>query len=313
MQETKVLIADSLHPSGKKILNAAAQVDDCAGISADALLEAIPDYDALIVRGRTKVSAQVIAAGRALKVVGRAGVGVDNIDLEAAKEQGVAVVNAPQATSLAVAELTLGLMFALARMIPRADASIKSGQWLKKQFVGVELHGKVLDVIGVGNIGSLVAHHAELMGMKVLGHDPRRTADELRRWGAEPAALSDLYARADFVSVHVPLTPETRVMLDGQAFESMKPGVRLICTARGGIIDEQALLNALESGHVVGAALDVFGQEPPGLSPLVTHPNVITTPHIGAQTSEAQVRVSQDIAAEVLAALSGGDLRWRVV
>ena len=313
MQEMRVLITDGLHDRGKEILGAAAQVDEKVGISAEALLEAVPEYDALIVRGRTKVSAQVFEAGERLKVVGRAGVGVDNIDLAAAKAHGVIVVNAPQAAILAVAEHTLGLLFALARMIPRADASMKAGEWLKKDLVGVQLEGKVLGVIGLGNIGSAVAHRAEFLGLKVLGYDPYVTMDEMFRWGAEPVTLSELYVRADFISLHVPLNPETHRMINAQALESMKLGVRLIDTARGGIIDETALLEALESGHVAGAALDVYAQEPPGISALVAHPNVIATPHIAAQTLESQVRVAEDIAAEVLAALGDGGLRWRVV
>ena len=313
LQELRILITDGLHERGIELLSAAAQVDDRAGISVEGLLEVVPEYDALIVRGRTKVSEEVFAAGKRLKVVGRAGVGVDNIDLTAAKTHGVIVINAPRATSLAVAEHTLGLMLALARLIPRADASMKTGKWLKKDLTGVELNGKVLGVIGVGNIGSAVAHRADFLGMRVLGHDPHRTKDEMYRWGAQPAALANLYAQADFVSLHVPLIPETRGMIDAQALGSMKPSVRLICTARGGIIDEMALLDALESGHVAGAALDVFAGEPPGMTALVAHPNVIATPHVGAQTVEAQARAAEDIATEVLVALSEGILRWRVV
>ena len=309
----RILITDGLHERGTDLLSAAARVDERVGISAVDLLEAIPEYDALIVRGRTKVTAQVFEAGSHLQVVGRAGVGVDNIDLTAAEAHGVIVVNAPQAATLAVAEHTLGLMLALARLIPRADASMKAGKWLKKDLAGVELNDKVLGVIGLGNIGSAVAHRAEFLGMKVLGYDPHLSMNEMFRWGAEPVALADLYARADFVSLHVPLIPETRCMIDAQALGSMKPGVRLICTARGGIIDEMALLDALESGYVAGAALDVFAQEPPRFTALVAHPNVIATPHIGAQTVEAQARAAEDIATEVLVALSGGTLRWRVV
>lgn len=313
LQAKRVLISDGLHESGVQHLRAQVLVEDRAGISAEELLDAVSGCDALVVRGRTKVTAQVLEAASILKVVGRAGVGVDNIDLVAAKAYGVIVVNAPQASTLAVAEYTLGLMLALARMIPQADASMKAGKWLKKDLAGVELNGKVLGVIGVGNIGSAVAHRAEFLGLKVLGYDPHISMDEMFRWGAEPVTLADLYARADFVSLHVPLIPETRCMIDAQALGNMKPGVRLICTARGGIIDEMALLDALELGHVAGAALDVFAQEPPGMTALVAHPNVIATPHVGAQTVEAQARAAEDIATEVLVALSGGTLRWRVV
>jgi D-3-phosphoglycerate dehydrogenase len=313
LQEMRILITDSLHESGTELLRAEAQVDDRAGIPAKDLLEAISEYDALIVRGRTQVTARVFEAGTRLKVVGRAGVGVDNIDLASAKAHGVIVVNAPKATTLAVAEHTLGLMLALARMIPRADANMKTGKWLKKDLGGVELNGKVLGVIGVGNIGSAVAHRADFLGMKVLGYDPHRTRDEMYRWGAQPVALADLFAQADFISLHAPLNAETRCMIDAQALGTMKPGVRLICTARGGIIDEAALLEALESGHVAGAALDVFEVEPPGTTALATHPNVIATPHIGAQTSQAQARAAQDIAEEILSALRGEPLHWQMV
>jgi D-3-phosphoglycerate dehydrogenase len=309
----RILITDGLHGRATELLSGAAQVDDRTGISAEELLDTVLGYDAMIVRGRTRVTARVFEAGTRLKVVGRAGVGVDNIDLLAAKAHGVIVVNAPKATTLAVAEHTLGLMLALARMIPRADSSLKAGKWLKKDLGGVELNGKVLGVIGVGNIGSAVAHRADFLGMKVLGYNPHRTRDEMYRWGARPAALADLYAQADFISLHAPLNTETRCMIDAQALGSMKAGVRLICTARGGIIDEKALLDALESGHVAGAALDVFAGEPPGITALVAHPNVIATPHIGAQTLEAQERAAQDIVEEVLAALRGETLRWRVV
>jgi D-3-phosphoglycerate dehydrogenase len=266
----------------------------------------------LVVRGRTRVTAQVFEAAPALHVVGRAGVGVDNIDLEAARAHGVIVVNAPAATSQAVAELAIGLALALARAVPRADAALKQGHWLKKELMGIEISGKQLGVIGMGNIGSAVARRAAALGMAVLGYDPLIPAEEIEQRGARPVSLPELYAASDFISIHIPLTPETRGLLDRHAFTQMKPGVRIICTARGGIIDEVALLEALGSGQVAGAALDVFSQEPPGLTSLVAHPNVIATPHIGAQTGEAQARAASDIASEVLAALAGQPLRWRV-
>ncbi len=310
----KVLIADKLHPAGPERLAQEAQVDDRAGISAEELRAVIGDYHALIVRSRTKVTADLLAAAANLKVVGRAGVGVDNIDLEAARAQGVTVVNAPQATSNAVAELTVGLMFALARRIPEADAGMKRGEWLKKQLSGVELAGKTLGIFGMGRIGSLVAQKAAALGMRVVGYDPLIPAEEIRRRGAEPVATPQaLYAEADFISLHVPLTPDTRGMIGAEAFAQMKRGVYLVCAARGGVIDEAALLEALESGQVAGAALDVFATEPPGATPLVTHPRVVATPHIGAQTAEAQQRVAVDVAEEVLAALNGKPLRWKVV
>ncbi|NPA93122.1 MAG: hypothetical protein GXO56_05530 [Chloroflexi bacterium] len=310
----KILLTDGLKAEGQAILAKEAQVDDRNGISAEELLQVIGDYDAVIVRGRTKITAEVLDAGKNLKVVGRAGVGVDNIDLEAAKARGITVVNAPQASTNAVAELAIGLMFALARRIPEADAGMKRGEWLKKKLLGTELNGKTLGVIGMGRIGSRVGELAKALGMRIVGYDPLIPADEIARRGAEPlASLDELYAQADVITLHVPLTPNTRGMIGKEAFAKMKPGVFLICAARGGVIDEEALLEALESGQVGGAGLDVFATEPPGDSPLVRHPRVVATPHIGAQTKEAQTRVAEDIATEVLAALKGEPLRWRVV
>jgi D-3-phosphoglycerate dehydrogenase len=313
MSEWKILITDGLDESGKSVLTEAAQVSDRTGISAEALLREIGEYEALIVRGRTKLTQAVFDAAQSLKVIGRAGVGVDNIDLAAASLHGVTVVNTPVSTTIAVAELTLALMFALARAVPRADAAMKTGQWIKNELQGVELTGKTLGIIGMGRIGSEVARRAGALGMVGIGHDPLLSPKEIRLRGAEPVTLTDLYARSDFISLHVPSIPETRGMITGQSFGHMKRGVRLICAARGGLIDETALLGALETGQVAGASLDVFAQEPPGLSALVAHPNVIATPHIGAQTVEAQTRASIDIANEVLAALRGEPLRWRVV
>jgi len=277
------------------------------------LLRIIGDYEALIVRGRTKVTAQVLEAARRLRVVGRAGVGVDNIDLPAARERGVCVVNTPASTTLAVAELTMALMLALAREVPRADAAMKQGLWLKKELIGYELSGKMLGVIGMGAIGAAVARRAAAFEMKILGYDPYLSAEQIAQRGAQPVSLAELYQQSDIITIHVPLTSETRGMIDQRSFEQMKPGVRLICTSRGGIIDEAALLAALEAGKAAGAGLDVFAQEPPGKSALASHPKVIATPHIGAQTAEAQARAAVDIAHEVLAALHGQSLRWKVV
>jgi D-3-phosphoglycerate dehydrogenase len=313
MPAWKIMIADSLDKKGQEILRTTAQVDDCKGITPQALTQKIAGYHALIVRSRTKVTAAILVAGKKLKVVGRAGVGVDNIDLATAATQGVTVVNAPISSTLAVAEMTLALMFALARAIPRADTAMKSGLWTKKELQGLELNGKVLGIIGVGNIGGTVATLAAALGMTVLGHDPFVLPEDISEKRARPATLTDLYSRSDFISLHAPLSPESRGMIDGQALSSMKRGVRIICTARGGLIDETALIGALESGQVAGAALDVFDQEPPGLSALVAHPNVIATPHISAQTAEAQERAAKDIASEVLAALRDEPLRWKIV
>jgi len=313
MTTWKVLITDGLSDKGISILNSAAQVDNKPDISADDLLKVAGEYDAMVVRGRTKVTPAVFDAAKKLKVVGRAGVGVDNIDLAAARGHGVTVVNAPKSTSLAVAELALGMMFALARMVPKADATMKQGQWIKKQLEGIELNGKTLGIVGMGNIGTALAQRAAGLGMKVIGYDTLVPPEEIKKRGAEPTALPDLYSKSDFISFHLPLTPESKGMVNGQAMAQMKRGVRLVDAARGGIIDETALLEAIEAGQVAAAALDVFVTEPPGLTALVAHPKVVATPHIGAQTEEAQDRAAEDIASEVLNALRGEPLRWKIV
>ncbi len=313
MSNWKVIITDGLSDKGIAILSAAAQVDNKPDITADDLLKVAGEYDAMVVRGRTKVTPAVFDAAAKLKVVGRAGVGVDNIDLTAARSHGVTVVNAPKSTSLAVAELALALMFSLARMIPKADSTMKQGQWIKKQLEGIELNGKTLGIVGMGNIGTALAARAAGLGMKVIGYDSLVPADVIKQRGAEPVSLPDLYARSDFISFHLPLTPESKGMINGQVLAQMKRGVRLVDAARGGILDETALLAALETGQVAAAALDVFSAEPPGLTALVAHPNVVATPHIGAQTEEAQDRAAEDIASEVLTALRGEPLRWKIV
>ena len=312
MTQFNILITDGLDESGQSILRSSAHVNDKSGISAEDLLKTIPEYDALIVRGRTKVTASVMVAASRLKVIGRAGVGVDNIDLEAAKKHGITVVNAPMSTTLAVAELTFALLLALAREIPRGDAGIKQGKWLKKELEGIELNGKTLGIIGFGRIGVEVGKRASAFGMNVIAYDPLISEDDIKQRGAEPVSIQDLYAWSDFISLHLPLNVQTRDMIGPLAFSEMKDGVRLVSAARGGIIDEAALVAALNSGKVAGAALDVFEHEPPGLTEAVSHPRVIATPHIGAQTVEAQSRASDDIAAEVLSALQGKPLRWKV-
>ncbi len=314
MTSWKVLITDGLDDNGKAILKHSVEVTDQPGISADDLLKVVGEYDALIVRGRTKVNAAVFEAGKNLKVVGRAGVGVDNIDLAAAKAKGVTVVNSPLATTTAVAELTLGLMLAAVRELPRADASMKAGKWLKKEFEGAELSGKVLGVMGFGRIGASVAKRAAAFDMKVLGFDPLISAEEIKKRGGEPVSMEELLKRSDMITMHLPLTAETKNMLNADAFAKMKQGVYIICAARGGVIDETALLDALNSGKVAGAALDVLTAEPPTpeLGALVGHAKLIVTPHIGAQTVEAQARAANDISEEILAALEGKPLRWKV-
>ena len=312
MPNYNILISDGLDNRGQSVLRGSAHVEYRDSTTADDLLNAIADYDALIVRGQTRVTADVLAAASHLKVVGRAGVGVDNIDLEAAKKHNITVVNAPSSTTIAVAELAFGLLLSVARDIPRAAATMKEGEWLKKQFEGVELNGKTLGIIGFGRIGMEVGRRAAAFGMSVIIYDPNVQEHELEHGNAEPVSLQDLFAWSDYISLHLPLNVYTRDLIGPLAFSQMKDGVRIVSTARGGIIDEAALLAALNSGKVAAAGLDVFEKEPPGLTELVAHPRVIATPHIGAQTAEAQSRAAEDIASEVLAALEGKPLRWKV-
>ncbi len=312
MPETRILITDGLDEYGQAILRASARVDDSPGITLETLASLLPEYDALIVRGRTKLTADLIQKGKRLRVIGRAGVGVDNIDLTATRQQNIIVVNAPTSTTNAVAELTFGLLLALARDLPRADTSMKDGKWLKSDFQGVELNGKTLGIIGIGRIGEEVCKRGIAFGMNVVAYDPFIEEHEIKERGAEPVSLQDVFAWSDFISLHLPLNVSTRDLIGRQALSQMKNGVRIVSAARGGIIDEVALLEFLNSGRVGGAALDVFATEPPGATDLVKHPRIIATPHIGAQTSEAQARASQDIAEEVLAALQGKPLRWKV-
>ena len=303
----RILITEGLAESGLALLRQEAEVIQSAGLNG------LGSVDALVVRGRTAVSSEVLAAASPrLRVVGRAGAGLDNIDLQAARQHGVIVVNAPGAGTAAVAELTLALMLALARQIPLAHTSLQRGEWRKAELSGVQLQGKTLGVIGVGRIGSTVAGMATALGMRVLGHDPNLAEATLRERGVEPVDLEALLARSDFISLHVPLNEQTHGMIDAARLAHTKPGAFLINTARGGVVDESALLQALESGRLAGVALDVFGREPPGRDPLLQHPAVVATPHLGAQTAEAQQQAGLDIASEVLAALRGDPLRWRV-
>jgi len=250
MPNYNIFISDGLDERGQAILRASANVDYHEKVSADDLLKLIPECDALIVRGQTRVTAAVMEAASRLKVIGRAGVGVDNIDLEAAKKHKIAVVNAPTSTTVAVAELSFGLLLAVAREIPRADATMKEGQWSKKEFEGVELNGKTLGIIGYGRIGIEVGKRAAGFGMNVIVYDPNVSEDELLHSDAEPVSIQDLFAWSDFISLHLPLNVQTRDLMGPLAFSQMKDGVRIVCAARGGIIDESALVDALNSGKV---------------------------------------------------------------
>jgi len=312
MAEWKILLTDGLEKEGQEILSRHAHVDNKKDITPEDLLKVIGDYDAIIIRGRTKLTPEVFTAAKKLKVAGRAGVGVDNINLPAAKEHGITVVNSPLATTISVAELTLGLMLSLIREIPRADAGMKQTNWLKKELKGTELYQKTLGVIGFGRIGVATAERAKAFGMKIIAYDPLIKPEEIKKRGGEPVTLDELLAKSDFITMHLPLTLDSKNLLNKAAFDKMKPGVRIICAARGGVIEEAALLEALKSGKVAGAALDVFATEPPGKSELAEHSKVVCTPHIGAETVEAQARAALDISSEVVAALEGETLRWRV-
>lgn len=276
-------------------------VDFMKTLPENELVKVIGDYDGLVVRSATKVTPAVIKAAKKMKVVGRAGVGVDNINVPEATKAGIMVMNTPGGNTVSTAQLALSLLASLARNIPAADISIKAGKWDRQSFVGVELHGKTLGIIGCGRIGLLVGQTAVSMGMKVLGFDSLTPPDRLREVGISSACLEEIYAKSDFITVHTPLTPETSNILNAAAFNKCKKGVRIINCARGGIVDEAALLRALENGQVAGAALDVFTSEPPKehLQPLIAHPHFIGTPHLGASTDEAQVNVARDIAQQM--------------
>ena len=309
----KVLITDGLEKIGKDIINAAGEAVDKKGIEADQLLAEVHDYQGMIVRGRTKVTRAVFEAAKNLKVVGRAGVGVDNIDLEAAKEHGVTVVNCPVATTVAVAELAFGMMLSMVRRIPYGDNGMKNEKWLKKELMGSELMGKTLGIIGYGNIGRRLAKYALAFGMKVICYNRRRDLDEVRSTGAEPVELEEIFTQSDIISLHLPLNPASKYMINDETFAKMKDGVMIVDVARGGVMEEAALLRALESGKVAAAALDVFEKEPPLDWSVPKHPNIIAMPHVGGQTQEAQERAAEDIASEVMNVLQGKDLRWKIV
>ena len=301
----RVLVTDSLAADGLDILREQHTVAVRTGLNEGELVREIGAYDALIVRSGTQVTRPVIQAGFHLQVIGRAGVGVDNIDLEAATERGVLVVNAPDGNSIAAAEHTIAIMLALARHIPLADASLRAHRWERKRFVGTEVTGKTLGVIGMGRIGREVARRGRGLGMRVLAYDPYVSHEHAERLGVELCDLDHILARADFLTVHVPLTTTTRGLIGVRELALLKPSARVINCARGGIVDESALNNALDEGRLAGAALDVFCQEPPFQSPLLNQEQVVVTPHLGASTREAQVAVAVDVARQVLDVLNG--------
>ncbi len=302
----KVLVTDNVAQEGIDVLlREGVGVEVRSKLTEDELCAVISEFDGIIVRSATRVTARVMESAPNLKVVGRAGVGVDNIDVSTATERGIIVVNAPDGNTMAATEHTMALMLSLARNLPQADARLKSGVWDKKAFVGVELRNKCLGILGLGRIGSGVARRAHAMEMDVVAYDPYITEERARDLGVTLLPLEEVFRKADFITVHMPLTKENYHLLDDDAFAKMKDGVRIINCARGGIVDEEALYRALVSGKVAGAALDVFEKEPQTESPLFSLPNFICTPHLGASTREAQVSVAVDVAEEVIAALRG--------
>ena len=308
----RVLVAESVAESGVALLRARHEVDVRLGLSRAELLEIIGEYDALLVRSQVKVDAAVIAAGRRLVVVGRAGVGVDNVDLDAATRAGITVVNAPTGNTIAAAEHTLALLLGLARKTAAADASVRRGEWKRAQFEGHELRGRTIGIIGLGKIGFAIADRARGLEMTVVGHDPYVTSEQAALRGVELLELDALLARSDVVTVHVPLTRSTRGLIGRAAIAKMKPGALVLNVARGGILDESAVADALREGRLGGAGIDVFEAEPPLGSPLLDAPNTLLTPHLGASTEEAQIAVAEEVAAQVLDVLDGRPARAAV-
>jgi len=308
----RVLVSDPLAEEGIDILKEFCDVDVNTGLTEDQLADIIGNYDALLVRSGTEVTARVIDAGERLKFIGRAGAGVDNIDTEAATRRGIIVANAPEGNTLAATEHTMAMMLSLARNIPQATASLKKGEWKRSKFMGVELNDKVLGIVGFGRIGNEVAKRARAMEMKCIAYDPFISKERAANLGVELVPLDELFRRADVITVHTPLIKETRHVINAETIATMRDGVRLINCARGGIIDEKALADAIASGKVAGAALDVFESEPPTDSPLLGLDRVIVTPHLGASTVEAQKNVAVSVANQCISVLSGGAAKYVV-
>jgi D-3-phosphoglycerate dehydrogenase len=301
----KILVSDPISDQGIEILKKEFDVDIATGLPPADLIKRIGNYEALIVRSETQVTKDVINAGRKLKIIGRAGVGVDNIDVNTATERGIIVVNAPEGNTISAAEHTIAMMMAMSRNIPQANASLKSKKWDRKKFMGVEVRGKVLGVVGLGRIGAEVAKRAQGMEMNVLAYDPFISQERAAELGVELTTVEDIVRRADYITVHTPLTKETKDLISGKEFAIAKKGVRLINCARGGIINEEALAEAVKSGIVSSAAIDVFVKEPPFESPLLELDRVIMTPHLGASTEEAQINVAVSVAEQIVNALKG--------
>ncbi|MCJ2543761.1 phosphoglycerate dehydrogenase [Thermostichus vulcanus] len=302
----KVIVTDPIDQAGIDILSQVAQVEVQTQLTPEQLIAAIPNYDAIMVRSGTRVTREVIEAGTRLKIIGRAGVGVDNIDVPAATKAGILVVNSPEGNTIAAAEHAIALMMALSRHIPDANASLKSGLWKRQEFVGVEVYKKTLGIVGLGRIGSHVAQIAKAMGMKLLAFDPYLAMERAEQLGVRLVDFKTLVQESDYITLHIPKTPETTHLFNAETFSLMKPTARLINCARGGLIDEQALYEAIVSGQIAGAALDVFASEPLEESPLFTlGKEVLLTPHLGASTEEAQVNVAIDVAEQIRDVLLG--------
>ena len=311
----KILVTDSLAPEGLAVFQNAKgfEVDVKIGLGPDELKKICGAYDGWVIRSGTKITAELIEAAKNLKVIGRAGVGYENIDADAATKRGIVVMNTPGGNNVTTGEHTVALMMALARHIPQAVASLKGGKWDRNKYVGVELCNKTLGVIGLGNVGRIVAERGAGLRMKVLGFDPFIAAENIARMGVEPATLEEIIAKSDFITVHVPLTPDTQGLINKAAFAKMKTGVRIINCARGGIVDEQDLADAIKQGKVAGAALDVYVDEPPAADhPLIKLDQVITTPHLGASTDEAQLNVAIAVAEQMVEFLAQGVVRYAV-
>ena len=303
---SKVLVSDPIDQAGLDILSQVAQVDVKIGLSPEELVEIVPNYDALMIRSGTKVTKAVIEASQQLQIIGRAGVGVDNIDVAEATRRGIVVVNSPEGNTIAAAEHALAMILALSRHIPAADQSVKAGEWKRKQFTGVEVYKKTLGVVGLGKIGSHVAAAARAMGMRLLAYDPFISSERAEQLGCRLVDLDLLFREADYITLHLPKTPETTPLVNERTLELMKPTARIINCARGGIIDETALADAIRAGKIAGAALDVYEDEPLGDSPLrELGRSVVLTPHLGASTEEAQINVAIDVAEQIRDVLLG--------
>lgn len=301
----KVLVADSLSKEGVEIMKSVAEVDIKTGLKEPELISIIGNYEGLVVRSQTQVTASIIDAGKKLIIIGRAGVGVDNIDLEAATQHGIIVVNAPTGNTISAAEHAIALMLSLARHIPNANYALKAGKWERSKFTGTEVRGKTLGIIGLGNVGSAVARRARALEMRLIGYDPFVSQDRAKNLQVEVVSLEKIYKEADFITLHIPLTPQTKEMIGVKELAMMKPTVRILNAARGGLINEEALANALKEKKITGAAVDVFPQEPCIASPLFALDNVIVTPHLGASTAEAQVTAASDVAEQIVDVFKG--------